>query len=272
MNLVDTHCHIQSAGLSEGEKGTRELWAKDPSLSAASLIKSAQDDGVTKMIAVGCDLGDSELATACARQYPEVWASVGIHPHEAGDFLSLSGAKDRFEELLKSRTDKVVAIGETGLDYHYNHSDRASQQEVMRFQLNLASKYNLPVIFHVREAFNDFWPIFDEFKNIKGVVHSFSSSRQDLKQCLERGLYIGLNGIMTFTNSEEQLKAAKEVPLNKLLLETDAPFLTPSPYRGKICQPKHVCVTAEFLSGIRGETLERLAAATTYNAHQLFGI
>src|SRR5690606_9318752 len=133
-----------------------------------------------------------------------------------------------------------------------------------------AAEHDLPLIFHVREAFKDFWSIFDDFRGLRGVVHSFTSDKRDLEQILSRGLYVGLNGIMTFTKRTEQLEAAKSVPLDKLVLETDAPFLTPTPFRGKICEPKHVRTVGEFLADLRGEKLEDLAAATTANARKLF--
>ena len=143
---------------------------------------------------------------------------------------------------------------------------------MLRFQIELALQHNLPMIFHVRDAFDDFWPIFDSYRGIRGVIHNFSADEKELAQIVERGLYVGLNGIMTFTKNEDQLRAAKSVPLSQLLLETDAPFLTPAPLRGTICEPKHVSVTAEFLANLRGETLEDLAEVTTVNATNLFGL
>jgi TatD DNase family protein len=128
----------------------------------------------------------------------------------------------------------------------------------------------LPVIFHIREAFDDFFRILDDYKGIRGVVHSFSASIVELEGVLSRGLYVGLNGIMTFTNDQKQLDAAKSVPIEKLVLETDAPFLTPKPFRGTMCEPKHVSVTAEFLANLRGESLDYIAKATSNNAKALF--
>ena len=124
----------------------------------------------------------------------------------------------------------------------------------------------------MRDAFDDFWPIFDQYTGLQGVIHSFSADIAVLKQILSRGLYVGLNGIMTFTKDQKQLEAAKSLPLNRLLLETDAPFLTPTPYRGTICQPKHVVETAKFLSGLHEEPLETMAEATTANARKLFNL
>ena len=166
----------------------------------------------------------------------------------------------------------IVAIGECGLDYFYNHSDKKDQFAALENQMQLAQDNTLPMIFHVREAFDDFWPIYDNFSRLKGVVHSFTDTTTQLDKALNRDLYIGLNGIMTFTKDQKQLAAAKAVPLERLLLETDAPFLTPKPLRGKINEPKNVSITAEFLAQLRGEELSTLAAATTKNARQLFGL
>lgn len=255
MDFVDTHCHIHSS---------------DYPVPVDEVLLAARQAHVTKMICVGTSLEDSQAAEAFALKQDNAWASIGVHPHEAKLYPDRQALLSALATLAAQ--PKVVAIGECGLDYHYNHSPAEAQAEVLRVHLRVAQQYNLPVIFHVREAFSDFWPIFDEFAGITGVMHSFSAHRSDLAPALERGLYIGLNGIMTFTNDPEQLQAAKEVPLDKLLLETDAPFLTPTPYRGTICEPKHVSVTAKFLADLREEKLEELAKATTYNAQKLFGI
>lgn len=255
IELVDTHCHIQFP---------------DYELDPEEVIIDAKKDGVTRMLCVGCTVGDSEKGIAMAAKHNGVWASIGIHPHEAKDAIGNDELLQHFRNLADK--PKVVAIGECGLDYHYNHSPKEDQLDIFRFQLTLAQEKNLPLIFHVREAFDDFFAVLDDFEGIRGVVHSFSADNRMLDKILARGLYIGLNGIMTFTKDEKQLAAAKAVPLEKLLLETDAPFLTPVPYRGTICQPKHVRVTAEFLSDLRGEFLEEIAATTTQNARQLFKI
>ena len=167
---------------------------------------------------------------------------------------------------------KIVAIGECGLDYFYEHSPKKDQIKLLHFQLALAQHHELPVILHIREAFDDFWPIFDEYKGLTGVVHSFTATTKELDQALGRGLYIGLNGIMTFTKQADQLDAAKAVPLDRLLLETDAPFLTPAPERGTICQPKHVVLIARFLSKLRGDSRDSVAHASTANAAKLFRV
>jgi len=252
------------------ESQTQARWRKAEDPDPAHIIMRAEEAGVMRLICVGTTVEDSALAITFARHRPHVWASIGIHPHEARQAMADAPAQRYFQTLATK--PKVVAVGECGLDYFYSHSPKADQQRCLRFQLELAAAHGLPLIFHVREAFADFWPIFDAYPGLRGVIHSFTATQAELDEALNRGLYIGLNGIMTFTKQAKQLDAAKTVPLSRLLLETDAPFLTPQPMRGTICEPKHVRVTAGFLAELRGETLEALAAATTQNAHQLFGV
>jgi TatD DNase family protein len=255
VELVDTHCHIHF-----------DDYGLDPDLVIDNAVKS----GVTKMICVGCSLEDSQAGIEFVKNRENCWTSVGLHPHEAHHYINDPGSLELFSKLTSQ--NKVVAIGETGLDYYYNHSPRKSQIAMLEFQLDLAQKANLPIIFHVRDAFDDFWPIIDNFKNIRGVIHSFSSDKNVAQKALGRNLYLGLNGIMTFTKFEEQLAMAKYLPLDRIVLETDAPFLTPNPFRGKICEPKYIESTAKFLSDLRHEPFETFAKETTYNANQLFGI
>jgi TatD DNase family protein len=253
--LIDTHCHIHFP---------------DYQLDPDVVLEDAHAAGVVKLLAVGCTLPDSKAAVEFAAHHDSVWASIGLHPHEGSEYIHDHGALQQFHSLASR--PKVVAVGETGLDYHYMHSPKEDQEKLLRFQLDIAVEHDLPLIFHVRSAFDDFWNIFDEYTNLRGVIHSFSAHPKELEQILSRDLYVGLNGIMTFTKDKKQLEAAKMVPLTKLLVETDAPFLTPTPYRGTICEPKHVLNTAEFLAGLRGEELERLAKASTANAEKLFKI
>lgn len=268
IELTDTHCHIH-----EAEKGykfsteTKKRYQKAKIETADEFITNAKEAGVQRMVCVGTTVEDSEAAVAFVARRPSLWASIGIHPHEAQHYVDKSSLLERFTALADQ--PKVVAIGECGLDFYYNHSPHAAQEKVLRFQIELALEHDLPLIFHVRGAFKEFWPIFDSYKGLRGVIHSFSSDKKDLADILKRDLYVGLNGIMTFTKDAEQLAAAKAVPIDRLLLETDAPFLTPAPERGKLCQPKHVLVTAEFLANLRGETLSFLAARTTKNAQNL---
>lgn len=270
--LIDTHCHIQSVGLSsdQGERSTRELWAKAPELKPDAVVESAAANGVTGMICVGCDLEDSQLAVKFVRPYDTCWASIGLHPHEASHYQDAPHKLTAFAELALQ--PKVVAVGECGLDYYYEHSPKVAQTKVLKFQIELALKHKLPIIFHVREAFDDFWPIFDSYQGVRGVLHSFTDTKVNLDMAIERGLYIGVNGIATFAKQPEQLAVYKAVPLNRLLLETDAPFLTPTPYRGRINEPKRVVEIADFLASLRGESNSKLASSTTANSRQLFGI
>lgn len=255
IQLVDTHCHIHF---------------EDYELSPEQAIKNAAQVGVDRLLCVGCTLKDSQAGVRFAQAHSNIWAAIGLHPHEAQHYIEDAEALQKFKNLASQ--PKVVAIGECGLDYYYNHSPKQAQIDILRFQLRLAQEYDLPVIFHVRDAFDDFWPIFDEFKGIRGVVHSFTADSRVLQAVLKRNLHVGLNGIMTFTKDPVQLEMAKAVPLTKLLLETDAPFLTPKPFRGKIGEPKYVRVIGQFLSELRGQSLEEIATATTHNAQQLFGL
>jgi TatD DNase family protein len=252
MQLTDTHCHVHESNYS---------------IPSHEVLKRANDAGVTRLLCVGTSIESSKEAIAFAKTHGRAWASIGLHPHDAdlGD-TTLS-------ELAKLvNKPKVVAVGECGLDYYYNHSPKENQAHALHYQIELAIEHNLPVIFHVRDAFKDFWPIFDSYKGIKGELHSFTDTRANLDKALERDLYIGLNGIMTFTKDPAQLDVAKAIPLEKLLLETDAPYLTPAPHRGTVNEPARVRTIAEFLATQRGETLEALAAQTTDNARVLFNL
>lgn len=270
MQLFDTHCHIQDAPvIKDDSDATYKRWAKAGHPDPVSIIADAADHDVTRMMLVGCSYEDSKRAVDLAAKHANLWASIGIHPHEAALHLQDTDTLKLFAALADS--EHVKAVGECGLDYFYEHSPKEAQKEMLHFQLRLAEKHNLPVIFHVREAFEDFWPIFDQYK-VKGVLHSFTASQEVLQAALARNLCVGLNGILTFTKDPAQLAMAKAVPLEKMVLETDAPFLTPAPYRGTICLPKHVRVTAEFLADLRGEKLETLADATTQNARLLFDV
>lgn len=213
------------------------------------------------MICVGTDEQNSREAIAFASNHDHVSASIGVHPHDTKDGYDI-------EALFGDRN--IVAVGEIGLDYFYTHSSREVQVEALQAQIELALKHKLPIIFHVRDAFDDFWPIFDNFQGIRGVLHSFTDTQINLRAGLQRDLFIGVNGISTFTKDEAQKAAFVSIPLEKLLLETDAPFLTPVPYRGKVNEPAFVRQVAEHHVAIRNITFEELARTTTANATALF--
>lgn len=252
MKLFDTHCHIHD-----------EQYGFD----IPEVLKRAKKVGVEGLICIGTSALDSQNAVKFVEDKPDCYATIGIHPHEA------TLGEDDFEILAELvNHPKVVGVGEFGLDYYYENSPKDDQIKALRYQLELALSSNKPCVFHVRDAFEDFWPIFDEYTGIKGVIHSFTATEKELNEALKRDLFIGLNGIMTFTKNEEQLKAAKAVPLEKLMLETDAPYLTPTPLRGKVNEPSYVELVAEFLSRLREESIETLSEVTTGNARSLFGI
>jgi TatD DNase family protein len=273
IELFDTHCHIH-----EMVRRTTPVYDKwhsdDTDRTPDTVIAAASEAGVNRMLCVGTTLADSELAVEFVGAHENMWASIGIHPHEAADHLDAS-AKERFAGLLKGAAKKkIVAIGECGLDYFYDHSPREAQIEILKFQIELAIAHNLPMSFHVREAFDDFWPIYESYRgsNIRGVLHSFTDDVANMERAAKHGLHFGVNGIVTFAKSEAQLVTYRTIPRELLLLETDAPFLTPVPFRGTMCEPKHVRVTADFLADLRSENLEDLAAATTANARALFNV
>jgi TatD DNase family protein len=256
MRLVDTHSHLHFSNFNDNRP---------------EVYQRAAAAGVTRILCVGTTLEDSAVAINYAQSQDGVWAAVGVHPHEAEAVVNSQGPSlEEMGALLKE--DKVVAVGEIGLDYYKSTTPKDIQEKALRLQLETGLETNLPFSFHVRDAWTDFWRVIDRYDGIKGVVHSFSSGRKQLDAALNRGLYVGLNGIMTFTRDEAQLEAAKLVPLNKLLLETDAPFLTPVPFRNETCEPKHTLDTAEFLAELRHEPLAKLAEQTTKNAIELFGL
>ncbi len=270
IELFDSHCHIQSADGQGGERTTSELWNKSKGLNRQTLVAEAADAGVSRMICVGCDLPDSRLAIKTADRFEAVWASIGLHPHAAKNY---QGREEKLSNFSKLATrSRVVAIGECGLDYYYLRSPRQAQIEILRFQIELALQNQLPIIFHVRQAYDDFWPIFDSYTGITGVLHSFTDSQANLAMALKRGLYIGVNGIATFTKSSQQQAMYRSIPPKNLLLETDAPFLAPTPHRGQVNSPKRTRDVAVFLTGERGVSLEQLAEITTDNARRLFGV
>ena len=268
ISMIDTHCHVHE--IEAALTPVHDKWFADGAeRTADSILSAAHAAGVDRIIVIGTSLADSELAVGFAQAYDNVWASIGIHPHEAKDHRSAT-QKEQFEALASK--PKVVAVGECGLDYFYDLSPHDAQAELLRFQIEVALAHNLPLSFHVRDAFEDFWPIFESYQNVRGVLHSFTDSQANMLHAVDLGLYIGVNGIVTFPSSAAQHVIYRTIPQQRLLLETDAPFLTPVPFRGKVCEPKHVANTAEFLAHLRGEPLEGLAAATTANAEALFAL
>ena len=252
--LIDTHCHIHSA---------------DYPLDSEEVIERAHYANVMQMICVGTSVSDSNLALNFADEHEGVFATVGIHPQNINDNV------DDIENILKTNSQKIVGVGEIGLDYFYGKNDREKQISLLRKQIELAIKYDLPISFHVRNAYDDFWTILDDFyQPIRGVLHCFTGTDQDVKMGLKKSFYFGINGISTFTKIESQKNMFKNLPLDKIILETDAPFLTPDPLRGKIKtnEPAYVKEIAEHASIERQVSFEKIATATTANARSLFKI
>lgn len=270
VELFDTHAHTHE--LLKRVTPVYDKWREDGvERTPEQVINDARAADVTRMLNIGTTLADSRLAIELAAKHDGMWASIGIHPHEATNHKD-AASKQAFRELAEA--EKVVAVGECGLDYFYTHSPREDQLDLLKFQIELALEHGLPLSFHVREAFEDFWPVFESYRgaNLRGVLHSYTDNLQNMERAAKHGLYFGVNGIATFTKKAEQIAVYNAIPPELLLLETDAPFLTPVPFRGKVCESKHVRVTAEYVANLRDTTLEELAGLTTANAHTLFKV
>jgi TatD DNase family protein len=257
--LIDTHTHLDDARFD----GDRE-----------AVIARACEAGVDALVTIGCDLATSRAAVALAGQYPFVYASVGVHPHEVKHFED--HWYDEFRRLAAS--EKVVAYGEIGLDYHYNHSSPKEQRDRFRDQIQLAHELKLPVIIHTREAQEDTIAILREegASAVGGVFHCFSGDAELAKAAMDLGFYISFSGILTFHNAAMLREVAKTVPLDRLLIETDCPYLTPVPHRGKRNEPAYVCLVAAQLAAVHtgqpGMSVDTIGTVTTRNAKRLFRI
>jgi len=254
--LIDTHTHLDDAKYNDDRE---------------AMLARAREAGVAAFVTIGCDLVTSRAAVALADRYESIFASIGVHPHEArhiGD-----GWYDEFRRLAGNK--KVVAYGEIGLDYHYNHSSPKDQRERFREQIQLARELKLPVIIHTREAQEDTITILKEEKasNVGGVFHCFSGDAWLAKEALDLGFYLSFSGIVTFQNATVLREIAKNTPLDRVLVETDCPYLTPVPYRGKRNEPAYVAQVAKQLAAIHPElSLEQIEQTTTENAKRLFKI
>lgn len=253
--LIDTHAHLDH----ERFKGDVD-----------QVIERAKLAQVQSIITVGADLASSRQAVEFARRYPDVIATVGVHPHDA-DSVSESVLN---EIAILAQDEGVVAIGEIGLDYHYDFSPRDVQRRVFAIQISLARELELPIVVHVREAYQDVMSILksEHAEDVGGIVHCFSGDREAAKDCLDMGFYISVGGILTFANSQELREIIRGLPMDRILLETDAPYLTPVPYRGKRNEPAYLVHVAEALANLKGITFDEVAETTTLNACKLFGL
>ena len=250
-SFIDTHCHLDKLDSTPEEA-----------------IIEAKQAGVQRMVTVSVDEPSLDFVSSMVQQFPEVYGSVGFHPHDAAELTEDLEQKIR---KLALEEKKLIAIGETGLDYHYMYSSAEVQQQVFSKQLQMAVELNLPVIMHSREAETDTLNILQEIPVPPlGVAHSFTSSFEMAKTLIEMGWYIGINGIVTFKNAEDLREVVSWLPLDRLLLETDSPFLAPTPFRGKPNKPAHIPAIATFIAELRGISLEQLSEQTSANAQRLF--
>lgn len=236
--------------------------------SPEEVLKKAKAVGVSKIVTIGTEPNDFEFVLKTAKQfYPDMYCTLGVHPHQGILWKEEVGAW--IEKHLPER--EVIAVGEIGLDYHYNQSPVENQREAFRKQLDIARRFKMPVQIHTRDADEDTAAILNEFKGqVTGLIHCFTSSQKLAKECLDLGYNISFSGIVTFKNAQDLRDTCKMVPLDRMHVETDSPFLAPVPQRGKKNTPAFVVHTAELVSQIKGVTLEQLADATTANARKLF--
>ena len=251
-NIFDTHAHYDDERFNEDRD---------------DLLSSLFETSVSHIINCGCDLKSSLSTIALSESFPHLYAAVGVHAHEASDCTD--NDLSEIEKLYSH--EKVVAVGEIGLDYYYDFSPRDRQIEIFRQQIELANKLDLPVIIHDREAHEDTLNILKELRP-KGVVHCFSGSVEMAKEIIKLGLYIGLGGAVTFKNAKKPIEVAQYLPLDRLLLETDAPYMTPVPYRGKRCDSSHIAYTAEKIAEVKGMDVQELIDVCNENSKRLFGI
>lgn len=253
--LTDSHCHLNYKGLIEDQAG---------------VIARARAAGVGAMLNISTREREWDAIVATAESDPDIWASIGIHPHEADAHPDIDTAK----LVARASHPKVIGIGETGLDYYYDHSDREQQKTSFRAHIAAARETGLPLIVHTRDAEADTADILAEEMGkgaYKCVIHCFTASGDFADKALKLGLFISISGIVTFKNARDLQDTAKRLPEDRLLIETDSPFLSPVPHRGKPCEPAFVADTARFLADLRGTSIEALGEATTRNFHTLFG-
>jgi TatD DNase family protein len=254
VKLIDSHCHLNYEGLAERQ---------------SEVLENARNRGVAGFLNISTRQREWDDVIAAAERHDDVWATVGVHPHEADAHPDLGAAA----LVEAAQHPRVIAIGECGLDYYYNKSDRKAQRERFQAHIEAARTTGLPLVVHTREAEADTAEILTKAVKaggVTGVLHCFTGSADLARKALDLGFYISLSGIVTFKNAADLQETATWVPADRLLVETDAPFLAPVPNRGKTCEPAFVADTAAFVAGLRGDALEALADSTTANFFRLF--
>ena len=252
--LIDSHCHLNYKGLVEDQAG---------------VLERARAAGIDGFLNISTRQSEWSDILATAEREPDVWATVGIHPHEADRHADLGEG----ELLAATRSARVVGIGESGLDYYYDNSDRAAQRDLFRMHIRVARETGLPLVIHTRDAEDDTAQILTEELGKGGfpaLIHCFTASADFGRKVLDLGLTISISGIVTFKNAKDLQSFVREIPADRLLVETDSPFLAPVPHRGKTCEPAYVRDTATFVADLRGESLEQLAGNTSRNFAALF--
>lgn len=254
MKLFDTHTHLSDEKYND---------CRD------EVIERMHNAGVDKCIEVCCDIRNTEISRMLVANNDGIYLAYGMHPH----YVSYMNEEltNKLEQLILM--DKCVALGEIGLDYHYDFSEKAEQKKWFDKQLNFAKNYDKPVILHIREAFGDCMDILNSYKGtLTGVMHCFSGSYEIAKRCIDMGLYIAFGGSVTFNNASNLREVAKKLPIDRLLLETDCPYMTPVPLRGNVNEPKNVCLVAEKLAELHNISEDEIAYITYNNALKLFRI
>ena len=252
--LFDTHAHMDDRAFDEDRE---------------TLLSQLPDRGIGLLMNPGCSLASSRNATALAKQYDYIYAAVGSHPDAADEVTP--EVLEEYRELCR-KNEKSRAIGESGLDYHYEDIPRARQQEAFRVQMALAQELGLPVIVHEREAHEDGMKIVEEFPGVTGVFHCYSGSAEMAKWLIARGWYIGFTGVLTFKNARKAVETAAAIPLERIVLETDCPYMSPEPFRGKRNDPGRLYRMAEALAQIRGLPVEEIHRITMENGKRLYRI
>jgi TatD DNase family protein len=254
VSLIDSHCHLNYEGLADRQE---------------EVLAAARARGVQGFLNISTRQKEWGEVVGAAERHPDVWASIGVHPHEADAHPDL-GAAALVEAAAHPR---VIAIGECGLDYYYDKSDRAAQRERFGAHIEAARLTGLPLVVHTRDAEDDTAEILTREVGkggVSGVLHCFTGSAELARTALDLGFYVSISGIVTFKNAKDLQEVATTIPQDRLLVETDSPFLAPVPHRGQTCEPAFVADTAAFLSDLRDEPLDELAAATTSNFFRLF--